>query len=122
MADVSVSINASISKGFLSDQIVYSGVTSDMASAGMFSTTLELGTATSQVTTSQIGTLGLCVARSLATTTTHTISFGRLDGTTLHDSVRLKAGEVALLRLAPGDYAASAAVQGSRLLLQILED
>jgi hypothetical protein len=53
---------------------------------------------------------------------THTVSIGRLVGTTLHDTVRLKAGEAAVLRLAPGDYAAKAAVAGTRAVLTIYED
>jgi hypothetical protein len=49
------------------------------------------------------------------------VSFGRLDGTTLHETVRLRPGDAALFRLAPGNYAAKAAVSG-RLMLQVLED
>jgi hypothetical protein len=59
---------------------------------------------------------------TLATTETHTVSFGRLDGTNLFETVRLKAGEAAVLRLAAGDYAAKSAVAGSRLVLTIYED
>ena len=84
--------------------------------------TLRLGTAVTQISTATLGSVGLCFARSLATTTTHTVSFGRFDGTSLHDTCRLRAGEAALLRLAPGDYAAKASVEGSRLLLTIVED
>jgi hypothetical protein len=58
----------------------------------------------------------------LATTTTHTVSFGRLDGTALYETVRLKAGEAAVLRLAAGDYAAKAAVANTRLVLTVYED
>jgi hypothetical protein len=50
------------------------------------------------------------------------VSFGRLDGTNLFETVRLKAGEAAVLRLAAGDYAAKSAVAGSRLVLTIYED
>jgi ABC-type sugar transport system substrate-binding protein len=88
----------------------------------MLAVTLELGTTTTQITTTTIGALGLCFARSLSTVTTHTVSIGRLAGTTLHDTVRLKAGEAAVLRLAPGDYAARAAVAGTRAVLTIYED
>jgi hypothetical protein len=50
------------------------------------------------------------------------VSFGRVVSNTLHDTVRLKAGEAAVMRLAPGDYAAKSAVEGSRLVLTIYED
>ena len=122
MPDVNYTIQAQVQKGALSQQFAASGITADINTTGMLSVTLNLGTAVSQVSTATMGSLGLCFARSLATTTTHTVSFGRFDGTTLHSAVRLRAGEAALLRLAPGDYAAEAAVEGSRLLLTVLED
>jgi hypothetical protein len=122
MPDVSYTINGQVQKGSLSQSFSANGVTADIATAGVLSVTLELSTTSTQVSTTSIGALGLCFARSLATVTTHTVSFGRFDGTTLHDAVRLKAGEAAVLRLAPGDYAAKSAVAGSRLLLTIYED
>lgn len=122
MADVNYTINAQVQKGALSQSFAASGVTADIATAGMLAVTLNLGTSTTQITTTSLGALGLCFARSLATTETHTVSFGRLDGTNLFETVRLKAGEAAILRLASGNYAARAAVAGSRLLINVLED
>jgi hypothetical protein len=122
MPDVNYSINGQVTKGALSQSFAASGVTADMATAGVLSVTLNLGTATTQVSTATLGSLGVCFARSLATTTTHTVSFGRLDGTALYETVRLKAGEAAVLRLAAGDYAAKAAVAGTRLVLTVYED
>ena len=122
MPDINYSIHAQIQKGSLSQQLAASGVTADIATAGILAVTLNLGTAVTQISTASMGSLGLCFARSLATTTTHTVSFGRFDGTSLHETVRLRAGEAAILRLASGDYAAKAAVAGSRLVLTVLED
>lgn len=122
MADISYTISGQLSKGALQNTFSASGVTADLATAGLLAVTLELGTTTTQITTTTLGALGLCFARSLATETTHTVSIGRLDGTTLHDAVRLKAGEAAVLRLAPGDYAAKAAVEDTRAVLTIFED
>jgi hypothetical protein len=122
MSDLSYTISGSLNKGALQNTFSASGVTADLATAGMLAVTLELGTTTTQITTTTIGALGLCFARSLSTVTTHTVSIGRLAGTTLHDTVRLKAGEAAVLRLAPGDYAARAAVAGTRAVLTIYED
>jgi hypothetical protein len=122
MADLSYTISGSLNKGALQNTFSASGVTADLATAGLLAVTLELGTTTTQITTTTLGALGLCFARSLATETTHTVSIGRLDGTTLHDVVRLKAGEAAVLRLAPGDYAAKAAVEDTRAVLTIFED
>jgi len=122
MPDINFTINGQVNKGSFSQSFAASGVTADMATAGVAAVTLELGTATSSVSTVNLGAVGLCFARSLATETTHTVSFGRVSGTSLYETVRLKAGEAALMRLAPGDYAAKAAVEGSRLVLTIYED
>lgn len=122
MPDINYTITGQVAKGALSQSFAASGVTADIATAGVLSVTLNLGTAVQQVTTATLGALGLCFARSLATTTTHTVSFGRLDGSTLYETVRLKAGEAAVLRLAPGEYAAKAAVAGTRLVLTVYED
>lgn len=122
MPDVQYTINGQISKGSLNQSFAASGVTASMATAGVASVTLELGTSTSSVSTANIGSVGVCFARSLATVETHTVSFGRVDSNVLYETVRLKAGEAAVLRLAPGDYAAKSAVEGSRLVLTIYED
>ena len=122
MPDVQYTINGQISKGSLNQSFAASGVTASMATAGVASVTLELGTSTSSVSTANIGAVGVCFARSLATVETHTVSFGRVDSNTLYETVRLKAGEAAVLRLAPGDYAAKSAVEGARLVLTIYED
>jgi hypothetical protein len=122
MPDVNYTINAQVQKGSLSQQFAASGITADIATAGMLAVTLNLGTAVTQISTATMGSLGLCFARSLATETTHTVSFGRFDGTNLHETVSLRAGEAAILRLASGNYAAKAAVGGSRLVLTVLED
>lgn len=122
MSDIRYTINANVAKGSLVQAFNASGLTATMETAGMLAVTLNLGTSVTQINTATMGALGLCLARSLATTTTHTVSFGRYVGGTLHDTVRLKAGDAALLRLAPGDYAAKAAVDGSRLVLTVLED
>lgn len=121
MPDINYSINAQVSKGSLSQSFAASGVTADISTTGMIAVTLNLGTSVTQISTATMGSLGLCFARSLATSTTHTVSFGRYEGATLYESVQLRAGEAAILRLAPGTYAAKAAVEGSRLLLNIVE-
>lgn len=122
MPDITYSISARVDKGAFSQSFAASGVTADIATAGMLSVTLNLGTSVTQISTATLGAVGLCVARSLATSTTHTVSFGRYAGGTLYETARLKAGEAAILRLAPGDYAAKAAVEGSRLVLTVIED
>lgn len=122
MADISYTINGQVSKGSLSQSFSASGVTADIATAGVLSVTLNLGTSVTQISTATLGSLGICFARSLATATTHTVSFGRYSGGTLYETARLKAGEAAVLRLAVGSYAARADVEGTRLVLTVYED
>ena len=122
MADINYTITGQVQKGALSQSFAASGITADIATAGVLSVTLNLGTAVTQISTATLGSVGLAFARSLATETTHTVSFGRYSGGSLYESVRLKAGEAAVLRLASGDYAASSAVAGTRLVLTVYED
>ena len=122
MPDISYSINVNVNAGALQQNVNASNITSDFSATGLLALTLNLGTATQAISTASATTLGLTFARSLATSGTHTISFGRVSGTTLFDAVRLKAGDAAVLRLAPGNYAAKADAPGSRLLLQSLEE
>ena len=121
MPDINFSIQAQVSRDILSQTFAASGVTANMAASGLIGTTLNLGTATTQITTAALSSLGLCFARSLATSETHVVTIGRLDGTTLHGCVSLRAGEAAVFRMAAGNYAANAAVANSRLLVQITE-
>lgn len=124
MADLNYSINLNVNKGALQQNVNASNITTNMATAGILAVTLDLGTTTQAITTSTLSAVGLCLARSLSgdTTGTATVSFGRLSGTTLFAVARLKPGEAALLRLAPGNYGAVASNAGQRLLLQVLED
>jgi hypothetical protein len=123
MADVTYNISGTVNKGALREQFNASAITADIATAGVSAVTLALGTSTTAVSTATLGAVGLAFIRNLATEATHTVSFGRLDGTNLYETVRLKAGEAALLRLAPGDYAAKAAVTGpTRAVITIYED
>jgi len=124
VSDVNFSLNVQAAKGQFSQQFFVNGQTAVMNSAGMLAVTLNLGTSTQAITTASANALGYALARSLSTSTaqTATISFGRLSGTTLFEVVSLRPGEASWLRLAPGNYAAKAAVANSPLFIQILED
>jgi hypothetical protein len=123
MPDISYNIQVSLTRGVVNQVFAATGVTTDMTTTGILSATLDLTTATSAFNTASASTLGLCFARSLVTSSaqTATVSFGRLDGTTLYEVVRLRPGDAALFRLAPGNYAAKAASTG-RIMLQVIED
>jgi len=122
MPDINYTISGQVQKGSLSQSFAASGVTANIATAGVLSVTLNLGTSVTQISTGTLGSLGLCFARSLATTTTHTVSFGRYSSGSLYETARLKAGEAAVLRLAAGEYAAKAAVENTRLVVTVYED
>jgi len=124
MSDIQYNINASVNKGELQLQLNAAGKTVTMSTAGFLAVTLQLGTATSAINTASASQIGYCLARNLSTSTasTATVSFGRLVGSVLFDTVQLKPGEAAWLRLAPGNYAAKAAAATTPLMLQILED
>ena len=121
MADVNYTISGTVNKGALQDTFVASGITADMSVNGLYAVTLLLGTAVTQISTASLSSVGLCVCQSLATTNTHTVSMGRYSGGNLYETVTLRAGEAGILRLAAGDYAAKAAVEGSRLLVTVFE-
>lgn len=120
---VTVNVSAVLSKNGLSETFAHAQ-TATMSFAGYKVQSPTLGTAVSQISTATIGTLGYAFLRSLVTTTqsTCTITFGRLDGTSVQEVVRLRPGEPAMFRLAPGDYAAKAADEGYRMLIAIIED
>jgi hypothetical protein len=121
---ISYSVNLSVNAGALRQNVNASNITSTFATTGFLAVTLNVGTGTTAINTASASSLGLCFARSLVadTTGTHAVFFGRLDAGTVHDTVRLLPGDAALLRLAPGDYAARSAAPNGRLLLQILEE
>jgi hypothetical protein len=119
---ISYSVNLSVNAGALRQNVNASNITSTFETAGFLAVTLDVDTNVTAISTASASSLGLCFARSLATSDTQVISFGRVSGTTLFDVVRLKAGDAALLRLAPGNYAARGSAPGGRLLLQILEE
>lgn len=122
MPDINYSINLNVNAGALSQNLNAPSVTSDFATSGYLAVTLRVGTATQSFNTASAGTLGLAFVRSLNTVATHTISFGRLSGTTLFETVRLRGGDAALFRMAPGNYAAKADAENSRLVLHVLEE
>jgi hypothetical protein len=124
MPDVTYSLSVNVSKNALQQNLFVSQRTFDMSTVGLLSVTLNLGTTTTLINTASASSLGFCLAQSLVTDATGTtvVSFGRISGTTLFDAVRLRPGDSSWLRLAPGNYAASASAPNSRLLLQILED
>ena len=127
MADINYAISGQITKGALTQAFGGSGITATIASAGLLSMTLNLNTSVTTISTTPdacgagLSALGLCFMRNLATASTHVVSFGRYQGTTLHSAVQLRGGEAAVLRLAPGNYAANAAVANSRAVITITE-
>jgi hypothetical protein len=124
MSNIQYSLSVNVNKPPFTLSLNADNVTAVQNTSGFLAQTLILGTTTSAVSTSSASALGFAFLRNIATATasTATVSFGRVSGTTLFDSVTLRPGEVSFLRLSPGNYAAKAAVSGLPLLVQILED
>lgn len=124
MSDITYTINAQVNKGVFSQQYIAAGKTTEMSSVGILAVTVEPGTATQAISTATASVLGYCFARNLAEDTSGTavVTFGRLSGTTFLDTVRLKPGDAAWFRLAPGNYAAKGVAGNPPLLVEILED
>lgn len=120
---VTISLGLAFQKGVLADAF-NADATAAMSVAGYQVQAPSIGTAVSSISTATISTLGYAFLRSLVTTTqtTCTITFGTLNGTTFNGMVKLRPSEPAVLRLAPGNYAAQAAGEGYRLLVATLED
>jgi len=119
----SITTNIAYSKDNVSEAFAVTQ-TASASVTGYQVLTPTLGTAATQLSTATITTLGYAFMRSLVTTTqtTCTISIGTMSGTTLTPMVKLRAGEPALLRLAPGTYGAQAAAEGYRLLFNVFEE
>lgn len=122
MPDITYSVNMNVNAGALAQNLSAPNITSNFATSGYLAITLRVGTTTAAINTASASALGLAFVRSLNTVSTHTISLGRISGTTLFETVKLRGGEAALFRMAPGNYAAKADAEGSRLVLHVLEE
>jgi hypothetical protein len=121
MPDVNMSFSVSASKGTFTQMFSASGMTSDMAAAGMLAVSATLGTAAVTLSTTSLSSLGVAVIHNLGTDATQVVTFGRWDGTTLWGCSAPRGGEKSVMRLEPGNYAWKSNVPGTRGLVQILE-
>lgn len=121
MADVTMSFQVLASKGPFREMLAASGVTMNMAAANMMAVPASLSTSPVQLVTTSLSSLGLAVVENLGTGATHVVTFGRWDGTTLWGCASPRAGEKAILRLEPGNYAWKANAAGVPALVKILE-
>ena len=116
-----MSFQVQANKGSFSQTFIASGITADMAAAGVMSVPATLGTTPVTLSTAALSSLGIAVVSNFATDATHVVTFGRWDGTTLWGSAALRGGEKAIFRMEPGNYAWKSNVAGVRALAQILE-
>ena len=124
MADVNYSINATVSKGNLSQTFAAAGVTASMTVSGVNTLTLTPGTnaaGTAAISTASMSSVGMFFARNLSTVSTATVSFGQLSAGSLVPTVALRGGEAAVGRLAAGNYAAQSNLTGTQLIITLLE-
>jgi hypothetical protein len=121
MADTTMSFQVQATKGSFSQTLIASGITADMGMAGVMAIPATLGTTPVTLSTTSLSSLGIAVIHNLATESTHVVTFGRWDGTTLWGASALRGGEKAIFRMEPGNYAWKANVANVRALAQILE-
>jgi hypothetical protein len=121
MADTTMSFQVQATKGSFSQTFIASGITADMGMAGVMAIPATLGTTPVTLSTTSLSSLGIAVIHNLATESTHVVTFGRWDGTTLWGTSALRGGEKAIFRMEPGNYAWKANVANVRALAQILE-
>jgi hypothetical protein len=121
MADAVFSFQVQATKGSFAQTLMASGITADMAAAGLLSVPATLGTTPVTLSTANLSSLGIAVVHNLATESTHVVTFGRWDGTTLWGSAALRGGEKAVFRMEPGNYAWKGNTASVRALVQILE-
>lgn len=124
MPDIVYTINATLTKGALSQTFVAAGVTANCSATGLATQTLSPGTnaaGTAAISTAALTSVGMFYARNLSTVGTATVSFGQLSGGTLVPAVSLRGGEAAIGRLAAGSYAAQANLTGTQLVITIVE-
>lgn len=123
MSEITISTALSFDKDDVSEAFDHSQ-TATMSIAGYKVQSPTIGTAVTSISTAAVGTLGYAFLRSLVTTTqtTCTLTFGRMSGATFVGQTVLRPNEQAVMRLAPGEYAAQAAGEGYRLLIATLED
>lgn len=124
MADIVYTLNATVSKGSLSQVFLAAGVTASMSASGISTQTLSPGTnaaGTSAISTATLTSVGMFFARNLSTVGTAAVSFGQLSGGTLVPAVTLQGGEAAFGRLAAGSYACQSNLTGTKLIISIVE-
>ena len=123
MSDINVIVALSFEKGGLSESFDHSQ-TATMSIAGYKAQLPTVGTAVASISTADISVLGYTFLRSLVTTTqtTCTITFGKMSGATFVGQTVLRPNEQAVMRLAPGTYAAQAAGEGYKLLVATFEE
>jgi hypothetical protein len=122
MPDVNWSYNLTAARGSFYSVAAVAGATADMNESGRVAVTPTLTTTPTTISTASLTSVGLCVIRNLATVASHTITFGRWDGTTLTPVIEPRGSEPAgPFRLAPGSYAVRSAVAGTRVVVEIYE-
>ena len=123
MSDLNITVSLTFDKNDVSESFAHSQ-TATMSIAGYKVQSPTIGTAVTSISTAAVNTLGYTFLRSLVSTTqaTCTLTFGRMSGTAFVSQTVLRPSEQAVMRLAPGEYAAQAAGEGYRLLIATLED
>jgi hypothetical protein len=121
MSDISYGVNITVNKGFLDNRIQVTNVTADMSLEGMQSLTYSLTTNPTNVSTSNLSSVGLAFLRNLSTATVATAQIGIDEGGSFVSLTTLRPGEPAVFRLSTGVNYKAIGTAGTRLRVDITE-
>lgn len=122
MADLTWNVNYRVDKGNLNDSTSATNVTANMSVVGLYQATLSMTTATQNISTATLSSVGLCFLRNLSSAANSTVQVGVLSGTSFVAFSTLRGSEVGILRLASGtQYQARGSSASDRLRVDIVE-
>ncbi len=121
MADISYSVSYRVSKDFLNAQVAAGNITATMTLTGLQTQTLTLSTNAVNISTANLGQVGLAFLQNLSTATASTCAIGIEAGGSFVGFTTLRAGEPAILRMTPGTSYSAKGVSGTRLRVDITE-
>lgn len=125
MSDIIQQVSLQVNKGFLSQTLLASGVTANMAASGILQNTYTPGTnaaGTAAIATTTLTACGMFFARNLSTISTAAVSFGAMNAGAMVPTIKLRGGECATGRLSPASYSCQSNLTGTQLLIVICEE
>lgn len=118
--ELKISLSATLNNGFLQESFSPGSLSVDQAVRGSHASTVSVGTSEEDLPVGDVATLGYLFLRNIDTT--NYVTYGPKSGGSMVAFGRIRAGEVAMIRLEPGItlrwIANTAAVKVKALLLE----